>query len=378
MRYSSTLATVVVMLAVAVARGAEPAANTNYLVNGDVEAGKGEMPSIWFEAKVPADGLFMRRDVKTAHAGKASLCIENNHRYDDQVCNNWAQKLNKTPIGKTLEVSGWIKSQDADSVNICIQCWDAGQQNMLAFGSTPVVRGDQDWTQLSTDPVIVPEGTKSILVRAVLTGLGKTWFDDLAVTESSDTERTSSDVGPDPDLLKQIKRQVIATVPIAKDQMILAYMPDWGHGRVDNIAVANNQGGVRTMLDWGKLDPKFAEAQFILACYSRETHDGKEPSKLGAYEIVEDFSEQTPWTRQPKTGAEPAQKFSLEPGTGWKLFDVTSIAQAQIKQARPIHGVMLRFETEDKSPDDWAGYAFVSREGAGEWARQHPVLLVVK
>ena len=84
-----------------------------------------------------------------------------------------------------------------------------------------------------------------------------------------------------------------------------------------------------------------------------------------------------PWTKQPKTGDEPAQEFSLEPGTGWKTFDVTSIAQSQIKESRAAYGMMLRFETENKG-GDWSGYAFVSREGAGEWAGKHPVLIVVR
>ncbi len=52
---------------------------------------------------------------------------------------------------------------------------------MLAFASTPVVRGDQDWIQLKSDPVIVPDATASILVRAALTGKGEARFDDIAV-----------------------------------------------------------------------------------------------------------------------------------------------------------------------------------------------------
>ena len=32
-------------------------------------------------------------------------------------------------------------------------------------------------------------------------------------------------------------------------------------------------------------------------------------------------------------------------------------------QAQRPHGVMLRFEAEDKTAETWSGYAFVSREG---------------
>ena len=47
---------------------------------------------------------------------------------------------------------------------------------------------------------------------------------------------------------------------------------------------------------------------------------------------------------------------------------------------RKSHGVILRFAEEDRSGKErnWSGYAFVSREGIGEWEEFRPRLLVVE
>ncbi len=54
--------------------------------------------------------------------------------------------------------------------------------------------------------------------------------------------------------------------------------------------------------------------------------------------------------------------------------------RAQAKAGRKGHGLVFRFLNENASGarNDFSGYQFVSREGAGEWASRRPVLLVVK
>jgi len=74
-----------------------------------------------------------------------------------------------------------VRTKDADDVNLCIQCWDQSKTKMLAFASTPTLRGDQAWAAVSSTPVAVPPDTASIMVRAVLTGKGQVWFDDLSL-----------------------------------------------------------------------------------------------------------------------------------------------------------------------------------------------------
>jgi uncharacterized protein (TIGR03067 family) len=144
-------------------------------------------------AELPADGLRMWRAREGAHSGEACLAIANTHQYEKEVCNNWAQELEDVPLGKTIRLSAYVKTAGADNVNLCIQCWDKSGQKMLAFASSPVLRGDHPWTLVSTTPVEVPPDTASIMVRAVLTGQGQVWFDDLSLVVVEEPEPAAID-----------------------------------------------------------------------------------------------------------------------------------------------------------------------------------------
>jgi hypothetical protein len=178
---SKTALIVTILIAVATSTGIAKQ-EKNLLLNAGAEEGKGDLPSLWFKASIPAEGLNMSRDAQNVHSGKYSLAISNTHKYEQTVCNNWAQNLQDVPVGKVIKVSAYIKTENADSVNVCLQCWgldDSGK--MLAFTSTNILRGDSNWVLLESPPVVVPAGTAKITIRAVLTGLGKAWFDDFSV-----------------------------------------------------------------------------------------------------------------------------------------------------------------------------------------------------
>ena len=178
----------VALLVIASASGAAPASegeeSRNLLLNPGAESGRGESPSVWFAASGPArpDGPRMVRTTERAHSGRASLAISYRGPTDKPIAFNWAQPLAEAPVGRTIRLRAWIKVEEVDAANVCVQCWSATEE-MLAFGSTPVFRGDQDWTEARSGPVVVPPGTARVVVRAALTGQGKAWFDDLAVVE---------------------------------------------------------------------------------------------------------------------------------------------------------------------------------------------------
>jgi hypothetical protein len=359
----------------------------NLLLNPGAEQGKDDLPSIWFKAAVPADGLRIYRTTEHFHSGKASLAISNTHKYDKTICNNWAQLLQNVPIGKTILLSAYIKTENADAVNVCVQCWGPGKNPpMLAFASTPVVRGDQDWTLLHSQPITVPPETASVYVRAALTGLGKVWLDDLSLVVVDTSTKAPHDVQLDSventQLTKIIKGKIVRTLPLTKDCMILKYIPKWAHGNIDNIAVANNDGGVRTLLAWPQLSQKDAEdpnQHFIIALYSRQTTSSPPVGTIEAHEILKDWPERTSWETQPPTAEKPVAKFKFVSGNGWKLFDITSLLRDRLRTERKCYGLMLRFAQENRSGNkrDWSGYAFVSREGTGQWLSFHPSLLIV-
>jgi len=351
------------------------------LLNGGAEKGKGELPSVWFAARVPAKGLRMFRATDQAKTGKASLAIFNEHQYKETVANNWAQRLQQVPAGKTLILSAYIRTENADSVNVCLQCWSLGGKEMLAFTSTPVFRGDQEWILVRSGRVTVPAKTAFIIVRAVLAGKGKAWFDDISVAVQGPATQPEEAIAPE-DLAKLAGGRIVKALPITKDCMVLAYLPSWAHGNVDNIAVANNDGGVRTLLAWPEITPQEAsraDRRFVLALYSRKTTLREPAGTIGAHELLADWPELTSWKTKPRFATKPAATFKFVPGEGWKLFDVTDLVRAQAGDRRKACGVMLRFDREDVvSAMKWSGYAFVSREGIGQWLNSRPVLLVIE
>jgi RNA polymerase sigma factor (sigma-70 family) len=186
----------------------------------------------------------------------------------------------------------------------------------------------------------------------------------------------------DPELAKLATGTIVRTIPVSKDSMVLAYLPAWNHGNVDNIGFGNNDGGNRMLIDWSPAitadEAASPDHRFVVAVYSRETISNPPAGPIDAFEITEDWQERVSWTNRPSYDPEPVATYKFEAGTGWKLFDITALVQAQAKASRKGHGVMFRFVSEDLSGSKHSDYKCVSREGNGEWERRRPVLLVVK
>lgn len=164
--------------------------------------------------------------------------------------------------------------------------------------------------------------------------------------------------------------------------MVLSYLPDWSHGNVDNIAVANNDGGVRTLVNWRELNPDImsSNVRIYLAFYSRKTRSDGPLGSILAFPLLGDWPERTSWNTMPEYDAEPSGTYKFMPGDGWKVFDITPVVRGRAQAGRPSHGVMLRFLREDRSgaKKNWSGYEFVSREGTGRWEDRRPRILIVK
>lgn len=386
--FTPVLGFVLIGATVLATAGAAAATPRDLLVNGSAEqAGEGNAPAGWFTARVPAAGLTMERTGSSYHSGKYSLFISNEHEYESKVSNNWAQKIEPAPERKTVRLEAWMRTQDAEAVNVCVQCWSDEPHRMLAFASTPVVRGTQDWTGSRSRAIVVPPETKKIMVRAALTGLGKAWFDDLSLTivDEEPAAATQKELSPDDreQLAKLAGGKIFNSVPITKDCMVLAYLPDWSHGNVDNIAVANNSGGVRTLLAWdseslAKSVLSKNNRRALIALYSRRTTAGPDSGTVQVRSLRDSWPELTSWKTQPDSSNEVVAEHDFVPGEGWKLFDVTSLVQKQLESGEKCHGVILQFQRESFVSDTWSGYAFASREGLGEWAGRHPHLLIVE
>jgi hypothetical protein len=112
--------------------------------------------------------------------GSRSVGIINYHNYINDTCNNWAQEIDEIPIGRTIEISGWIKTIDSDDVGMIIQCLDK-EHKFVGAGSTETynpINGTNDWGFYKAS-VFVPIKTNKIIVRLFLCGIGEVWFDDV-------------------------------------------------------------------------------------------------------------------------------------------------------------------------------------------------------
>lgn len=380
---------------------ADESANLLSNAGAEMPATADNLPPGWFDAIARAPELRLFIDTGHSRAGKACLAISNQHQYHQEVSNNWGQEVRSIPVGKTVRLSGYIRTDEAESANICVQCWNDGATRLIGFASTPVFRGTKGWTLAEAPELVVPPDTKKMLVRAALTGKGTAYFDDVslevvdgAAAAGGDTAvsdaRTSKAARREraainraaSDAVPPVAGQIVRRLPLVKDTMVLAYLRRWNHGNVDNIAVANNDGGVHTLLAWEQ--PSSAEIaqpdlRFLLAMYSRTTTLHGTPAPIEVREVLGDWDETTSWEKRPQGAAEAAAEFEMQPGEGWKLFDVTSLVRKQAIAPGANHGVVLRFpEPHSKEKSEWSGYAFVSREAIGEWESRRPVLLVVR
>jgi hypothetical protein len=343
----------------------------NLLKNPGAETTQNGQPADWFAAKAQPRGLRMSRATERSHSGKASLAIA----IDKAVPNtfsNWVQELRAVRPNTTLRLSAFVKTERAEEVIICVQCWSRDSK-MLAFAGTPEIPSDQDWTKVECQPVVVPLETATITVRAGMTGKGKVWFDDLTLI--AEAPRPAE---PDPALAQLVPGRIVKTVSITKDRTVLNYLPDWDHGDVDNLALQNTGGGVRLLLAWPTLAPQDTAPparRYYLALHARKAIAPGPAEPVEIFEVTADWPERTSWKTQPPTAPKPSTTATLGPGEGWKLIEITPLLRAPAQP--PAHGLLLKFAHEDHPDPEMASLQFASREAQGEWSPRRPVLLIV-
>ncbi len=160
----------------------------NLLKNPGGEVGKNAQVESWGPIAVPPGSKNGRltRATDQKHSGKASLMGEVNGG-DGFV--QWVQNVDKFPREAKVRLSGFIKSKGDDvKAHIQIQAFDPKGQQLAIAAAEPPIEGTQDWTKVESELTAIPAQTKSIIIRLVLSGKGRAWFDDvvLAATEPDD------------------------------------------------------------------------------------------------------------------------------------------------------------------------------------------------
>ena len=153
----------------------------NIIYNSDFEDGA-DSPDYWVKASIPVDNLTMTIDDEVVQSGNRSVSINNTHIYDEVVSNNWYQRASVVPKNQRIELSGWIKTIDAESVVMVIRCEDK-ESELVGFATTQTkseINGTNDWNKHTTN-LIVPSDTEQIRVLLALTGTGQVWFDEVTL-----------------------------------------------------------------------------------------------------------------------------------------------------------------------------------------------------
>ena len=150
----------------------------NYLRNPGAEQVRGDLPADWSPIAPPGTRARVRRATDQAHAGKASLSIA---VQDEKNAAQWVQQVKGAPRGTPLRLSAQIRTEGDVKVNLMIQAFARGEPSPRAVAGAPVVEREQDWTLVRADPITVPAGATTVIVRAVAWGRGKAWLDDFAL-----------------------------------------------------------------------------------------------------------------------------------------------------------------------------------------------------
>lgn len=162
----------------------------NLLANPGFESLQGAQPASWDLFLMPQLGSSAGLDDQMPGSGQYAVMLHHARPYDKEPVNNWSQNILGDLGGKTLRLSGRIRTQDATEAALWIQCWTRPGR-LLSTATTSKdapVRDTQAWTPVSVD-VDVPAGTDFVVVRCVLLGTGTAWFDDLQLAEPGEASK---------------------------------------------------------------------------------------------------------------------------------------------------------------------------------------------
>lgn len=111
-----------------------------------------------------------------AHQGKQALLLKS-----DGEKRNFIQSIETSFVGETLNLSGYIRTQDISQLaGLMIQQFDF-RGNAIGFEFLKGLTGSTDWQQYQISTAL-NENTSSIRIGGFVVGAGQAWFDDLSVT----------------------------------------------------------------------------------------------------------------------------------------------------------------------------------------------------
>lgn len=210
---------------------ADQPATDNLLVNPSfTERGSLGRPLGWEVFVLPMDGATGRVDAPDGSDPAAMLY--NPAPYAEDPANNWSQSVVGDFEGSEIVLRGRIKTEDATEAALWLQCWDDSPAQVIAGATSAQVQsmsGTRDWTLVDLR-LVAPSGTDFVMVRCVLRGEGRAWFDDLTLTAGTDLD--------------------LAPIPaVEPDDEPPAELPDYATNAALREAVAELQSSNRDLIE---------------------------------------------------------------------------------------------------------------------------------
>ncbi len=194
-------------LALLVAASLSPIVGENLLSNPSFEERTPDgRPRAWSSYVMPQPGAFADRD-PLAFGGSESIMLHTPEPYAQEPANNWSQVIVADLRGKSLEFSGYARTEAAGEAALWIQCFQQRPARVVAAQTSAIngaLTGTSDWTRLTVS-VDAPATTDFVVVRCILKGRGTAWFDelrlDVVATETPDLDEVtpveaSTDIPP--------------------------------------------------------------------------------------------------------------------------------------------------------------------------------------
>lgn len=144
------------------------------LRNGDMEAGS-TVPQQWENKWVGKGTLTPIRDTKEKHGGVASLQVLAGPGSQGQV-----SQVIEAPGGKTVTVSGWIKTAGNIKAVFAVQPF-AGDWSKNEFKQVGFAQNESDWQKFS-QTITLPTWAARFGICLFVDGEGKAWLDDVELS----------------------------------------------------------------------------------------------------------------------------------------------------------------------------------------------------
>lgn len=160
----------------------------------DELAGDGT-PAGWDLFVQPMPGALGRAD-SGAFEGAHAAVLDNPEAYAEEPYNNWSQVIESPPVeGTVVMVKGNIRTGDTAEGAIWLQCWRKGPTRVIGAvtsDETTRVSGNSAWTPIEMK-LTVPKDTAFLVVRCVLKGKGRAWFDGISLEKAPDAAAAVAD-----------------------------------------------------------------------------------------------------------------------------------------------------------------------------------------